>query len=430
MGKKFGLKFKITAYFIITIVLTIVICSFVINFYIKDQIYDLKKSDFEFIAEGYGEELSQVFSGPKDVADKIASRNEIQEYFENEDSLIQQADTLKILEDYLINYKYAVVYLMNKEGETIVSTDSTFVGNNYGYREYFQEAIFENQGTEMAIGKTSGEPGYYFSRAVKSENGESLLGVVVVKMNPVIIEEAIDKHTTGGIEVMLVDEYGIVVYSANSDKRYRSLQVLISEEKEEASVEDRFPGKEIHSLGYDKVAEFLGTGEPHSLEIYNKTNKVSRIVTIDPIENFPFYILVDTSTEDVNQKVSQILYWLIVFILLPISLIMFLFIYLLGKSFKPLKVLVKTVEDISKGDLEKRAQINSGDEIQELSEVFNEMMEEIAKSKKEVDKKVEERTAELEKINRHMTKRELKMIDLKKENEELKKEIKKSLTKK
>ena len=100
----------------------------------------------------------------------------------------------------------------------------------------------------------------------------------------------------------------------------------------------------------------------------------------------------------------------------------------------PIKKLSDMARNISQGDLSKRITITSKDEVGRLATSFNEMEDKLRQSQQLLEQKVSERTteleaaknkledkvAELEKIQKLIIDRELKMVELKKELEELK----------
>jgi nitrate/nitrite-specific signal transduction histidine kinase len=107
---------------------------------------------------------------------------------------------------------------------------------------------------------------------------------------------------------------------------------------------------------------------------------------------------------------------------------------------KPLDKLVSIIDYIrEKKDLSKKVDIETKDELGNLASAFNEMIEDLKKSKKELEnysktleKKVKERTKELESKNEELKEfnkmavgRELKMVELKKRIKELEKELSK-----
>ena len=82
---------------------------------------------------------------------------------------------------------------------------------------------------------------------------------------------------------------------------------------------------------------------------------------------------------------------------------------------KPITKLRKGVEIVGQGNLKHKIEINSKDEIGELAGAFNEMAANLQKSRTNIEKQVKERTADLERLNKSMVGRELKMMELKKE---------------
>ena len=68
-------------------------------------------------------------------------------------------------------------YLMNNDGLTIAASNwkekLSFIGNNFSYRPYFQEAMRGKLGRYFAIGTTSSKRGYYFAYPVKMIKGDS-----------------------------------------------------------------------------------------------------------------------------------------------------------------------------------------------------------------------------------------------------------------
>ncbi|MDD5634938.1 MAG: HAMP domain-containing protein [Candidatus Omnitrophica bacterium] len=143
----------------------------------------------------------------------------------------------------------------------------------------------------------------------------------------------------------------------------------------------------------------------------------------------------------------------IMFFSTGIILIVFLLIswFIVWGIIRPIGLLAKVASSVKEGDLEKRARIFSKDEFGKLSSVFNDMIDNIQKERAILDIKIKERTKELEEakaglektvaqrtaelkekledlknINNLMVGRELKMIELKNEIEELKNKLNKA----
>ena len=106
---------------------------------------------------------------------------------------------------------------------------------------------------------------------------------------------------------------------------------------------------------------------------------------------------------------------------------------------RPLKKLLKGTNEITKGNLDFKIEIESEDELGKLSAQFNKMTQQLKETKVNLEKskavlkiKVEERTKELqekleelENFQKFAVGREIKMVELKKEIKRLKKELEK-----
>lgn len=169
------------------------------------------------------------------------------------------------------------------------------------------------------------------------------------------------------------------------------------------------------------------------------------------------------SQDSLSQRMREV-YLQILYVAIPIFIIIaILTILFVSRLLKPIKNLTKVAEKVRSGDLDIKVDVSSRDEIGVLSRVFGEMVLKIKESQSILEKKVKDRTEELEKergnlesrvkertleleslkdnledlvkerteklndklselerINKLMVNRELKMIELKKEIEGLK----------
>ena len=107
-----------------------------------------------------------------------------------------------------------------------------------------------------------------------------------------------------------------------------------------------------------------------------------------------------------------------------------LFTFLIALSItRPIKELSQVAQEISKGKLYRKAKINSRDEIGKLAESFNKMTLSLMKAKGNIEQKVEQRTSQLERLNKLKIGRELKMMELKKKIKRLQKQLMKKESK-
>ncbi len=123
-----------------------------------------------------------------------------------------------------------VCYLMDSQGITMASSNrhapDSFVGSNFAFRPYFQQAISGTPTTYLAIGITSKRRGAYYSHPVYGKK-DVPLGVVVIKASIEHIEEELGADRD---EIVLVtDPQGIIFISSRRDWLNHSVRQLSPE---------------------------------------------------------------------------------------------------------------------------------------------------------------------------------------------------------
>ncbi|WP_306046151.1 ATP-binding protein [Nioella sp. MMSF_3534] len=142
------------------------------------------------------------------------------------------------------------IYLMDFEGLTISASNagsaSSFVGQNYSFRPYFQEAMEGGQGRFYGIGATTGLPGYFIADSVVSDLGEAL-GVIAIKIDLTRLENS---WREGGEQVLLTNADGVVLLASNPDWRYRTLTPLDADQRAAIAETRQFPGQPLDPLDW------------------------------------------------------------------------------------------------------------------------------------------------------------------------------------
>jgi len=94
----------------------------------------------------------------------------------------------KKLEKLQAETKSAVIYLLDTKGVAISASNyalnTSFVGSDYSFRDYFRDALKTGQAEQFALGTVSRRPGLYLAHRVEGHGrfGGHVYGVVVVKV--------------------------------------------------------------------------------------------------------------------------------------------------------------------------------------------------------------------------------------------------------
>ncbi len=140
------------------------------------------------------------------------------------------------------------IYLMNRSGLTVSASNagspSSFVGQNYGFRPYFQEAMAGTQARFYGIGATTGLPGYFIADAVR-DTTDTIRGVIALKIDLSKLENS---WRDGGESVLLANSEGVVLLASDRDWRYRTLFSLNAEQRQAIEGSRQFPGQPLDQL--------------------------------------------------------------------------------------------------------------------------------------------------------------------------------------
>ncbi|MFD1746761.1 ATP-binding protein [Rhizobium helianthi] len=146
------------------------------------------------------------------------------------------------------------IYMLTMDGETIAASNfdlpTSFVGQNFSYRPYFQEAAEGKQSRFYALGTTSAKRGYYFSSPI--EIGGKILGVIVFKVDIDTLEAS---WVGGDSRIFVSDPEGIIFMTGTQDWLYHSLLPLTKERLERTSASRRYSDADLKPLAFTRRVE-------------------------------------------------------------------------------------------------------------------------------------------------------------------------------
>ncbi|MDD5225886.1 MAG: PAS domain S-box protein [Candidatus Omnitrophica bacterium] len=133
-----------------------------------------------------------------------------------------------VLDRYNANLDFSVCYLLDPRGKAIASSNrnapDSFVGKNYAFRSYFQEALRGESSFFMAAGATSHERGFYAAHPVKDGQGK-IVGVVAIKKNVTAARNVLAGYPNS----FYINPDGIVFITGSKEMVLKTLWPLTSE---------------------------------------------------------------------------------------------------------------------------------------------------------------------------------------------------------
>ncbi|MBY6197683.1 ATP-binding protein [Vibrio hangzhouensis] len=183
--------------------------------------------------------IPQLLSQDKELIDALLSPNNSAQ-IDVTNRYLQQANRIILASD---------TYLIDRYGNTIASSNwdlpHSFIGKNFAFRPYFQEAIKGGQSTYFALGSTSGQRGYYYAFPVVY--AAEHIGVVVVKMDLSAIERNWQSETS---IYVATDSHHVVFMSSQPDWLFHSLAPLSKDTLNDIRESRQYLNTDITSMGF------------------------------------------------------------------------------------------------------------------------------------------------------------------------------------
>ena len=201
------------------------------------------------------------------------------------------------------------IYLIDKNGVTLASSnwqsERTFIGMDFSFRPYFQQAIKGQSSRYYAVGLSSNKRGYYFASPVKNK-GE-VIGVIAVKTS---IDEIENQHkkAIGDIDYnfLIVAPDDVVFISDKSEWRLKTIGSLSDKKAQRLKYSPRYSGREIEMLDVQPVQSvYLPKNISGSLFKINHQNETKLVFTQKKqMLDVGWRVHLWTSLDNINQQKS------------------------------------------------------------------------------------------------------------------------------
>lgn len=351
---------------------------------------DLKKAEekeyreLELLATSAASRLDQLIIDVRHLVVQVSNSSSAIAFLSAttaEERSAVQTDLQNSLENvFQSNSIYDAVYLMDAEGNCVAATDPSFVGKNYGFREYFRQAMRGySYISSILMGKTTKRPGLYLSNPVRTAEGK-IIGVAVIKIKEEDIAEIVN-----GLDLdpesyaFLIDRLGVIISHPNKSLLYHSLAALSGKTQQKIKIDQRYHLEQIESLNLDELAEeIIGATEPGHVS-YESLEQGQR-VGFAPLKVEPWVLGVNRP-ETVFAAPLRYLIWQNSLSLLIVGAIASVLAIILARSIaKPIGELTATAEAIEQGrfDYDRLIQFaDNRDDIGQLVRVFIHMAHQV-----------------------------------------------------
>lgn len=195
------------------------------------------------------------------------------------------------------------IYVMTPDGNTIAASNyekpATFVGQNFSYRPYFQDAIAGKASRFYALGIMSMKRGYYFASPV--EVAGKTLGVIVFKVDI----ETIESSWRGGeYKIFVADPEGIIFMTGAPEWLYAGILPLDGPRLARTQASRRYAEAALHPLPF---TESVYHGQ-HLVQIAGNgtSREYLRLSQYMPDADWTVNVLLDTASVRAQARTTLI----------------------------------------------------------------------------------------------------------------------------
>ena len=172
------------------------------------------------------------------------------------------------------------IYVLDAGGKVAAASNwrrpDSFVGEDLSFRPYFREAIETGTGRFFGIGTTRGEPGYYLASALTGESGT--LGVAVIKVS---LEQLEKSWSTVEAPVLVADENGVVILSAVAGWKFTTLRPLDEATRAAFDHTQQYNRRALQPLGVRPLGDIdhgvrlvhIAASGPETISVYPVTGR-------------------------------------------------------------------------------------------------------------------------------------------------------------
>ncbi len=197
----------------------------------------------------------------------LASRDSIQAYLAEPKAHDPMPINL-MLDRFRATADVSDIYLLDRFANTLVASNwhmpNTFIGQNYHFRSYYQDAIAGGQGRFHGLGVQSLERGYYFSAPVRLDDGDERPdGVMVIK---VLLDEVEQSWAGQSTELLVTDQDEIIFMASRPELRMTALHPLSDRERDALLATRRYADE---PLSFSGIAAFGAYGARSLLVSFN-----------------------------------------------------------------------------------------------------------------------------------------------------------------
>ncbi|MCA9279186.1 MAG: SpoIIE family protein phosphatase [Phycisphaeraceae bacterium] len=305
---------KLAVDLLVASVVPLLLAGWLISTGSRSNLAQLSQDKLRLLAESAAARLDQLIFDTSRVVEQVARDERVIElchaaangrYSTEERGPLFDRVMDRMLTVIESNSDYASMFVTNEPGIGLVGTSESNIGMDFTFREYFLQAQAGNSYvSQVLIGKTSGEPGVYFSMpvyelntrveqeegstsvatAVRGSEELSVIGTVVLKLKGQRLWRLIDEIKVGDRgHGMLVDANGVILAHPDRGLLYHSLAKLSEARIAEINPQLRYSADTVLSADMPELQDPMTGSEPHGNAVFTRVRHADLVSDAHPL---------------------------------------------------------------------------------------------------------------------------------------------------
>jgi PAS domain S-box-containing protein len=417
---------KIILTFLVVFVSVILLTGYFIGTQTTNLIRKQAREQIENINNVRAEHIKTYLNSEKEVVEILAASTVFRDFLKtniNADNYLTEKErtSQRLIRSIKSVVQMYELFILDKNGKIIVSTDKTKEGIDKSEDAYFTEAKNNASIKDIYFSDTVNKITYTVSAPIKDDATSELLGVIVARMDPAnllnITGSKIALGKTG--ESFLVNSNKYLI----TPSRFLGDKVILNKKIETQNINDCFSSEEVggatNAISEGDV-QYVGH---ESLGNYIDYRGVEIIGTHAYIPQAKWCLVTKIDRAETLIPSLNLLKAFIIINLLGLLLFLIIGLALSRGLTRSIETLVRSMKKVEGGDLDVKISTKSKDEIGYLSHSFQKMIESVKDSRKNIDIKVEEQTKELKKQESVLEKQQKAILNVLQDTEGQKKSL-------
>jgi C4-dicarboxylate-specific signal transduction histidine kinase len=372
---------------------------------LQQSLENAKSSEYrklELLAASNAGRLDQLIVDIQGVVIQVSTdRHAIDFLAANNPEAFRSSAQQKLDSVFYSNSDYDAVYLLDKQGNCVASSDRAFLSQNYSFRQYFQQAIRGRPYISgILIGKTTKRPGLYLSNPVQSNSGE-IVGVAVIKIRAEKISEIVNSLKVGSSgHAFLVDQHGVIISHRDRSLLYRSLAPLSPQVSQQIVADKRYGLERIQSLNLSELATVMvGAKETGHATYRSPRDRTLQTIGFAPLEVQPWVLGVTKPKDQFAAPLDRLIWENTRSVLVVGAIASGVAIILARNISKPICLLTNSAQALERNNFDPQTLTvvsRSQDDMGQLVRVFLNMAGEIKARETKLKQRVKELNIEID----------------------------------